>query len=193
MTFVDGWVCQSCWKSNRPRDARCYRCRTPRGADKTEIEAARARREADERKASRVPDLVVALPAAVFKWYGRLLLGSALLFLLLTPLVLGNPDAPENTLQIWLAFVIGALVAALAIRWASGAMRARNPWAFVVGLVVSLAVIGVNLVAMRFLPGGGAQPIVTRYVTLAIFGFSAVLALVGLLFSLRGDPEEAPH
>jgi hypothetical protein len=25
-----GWVCRSCWNSNRPTDARCYRCHTPR-------------------------------------------------------------------------------------------------------------------------------------------------------------------
>lgn len=189
MTFVDGWVCQSCWKSNRPRDARCYRCRTPRGADQAEIEAARVRREAEVRRASRVPDLVVALPAEVFKWYGRLLLLSAILFLLGTPVVLSNPDAPSEILPVWIGFVAIAFVLAFAVRWASNAMRSSNPWAFVVGLVVSLFVIGVNVLAMRILPAGGDQPLWFRYVIITIFGFSAILALVGLLFSLRADPE----
>jgi hypothetical protein len=27
-----GWICRACWKSNRPGDDRCYRCKTPREA-----------------------------------------------------------------------------------------------------------------------------------------------------------------
>ena len=32
--FDDGWVCRACWKPNRADETACYRCKTPRDAQK---------------------------------------------------------------------------------------------------------------------------------------------------------------
>lgn len=197
MTFADGWVCQSCWKPNRARDARCYRCRTERGADKATIEARQRALEVDAARDAarreRVPDVVTVLPAAVFAWYGRLVIVGGVLCLLLTPLVLGNPDLPENGLILWLGFALGVLAAGVAMRWASGAMRTGNPWAFALALAVSVVLAAGTLYLMNALPSGTGNPTWMRYITLGVFGMSAILAMVGLLFSLAADrSDEAP-
>lgn len=197
MTFADGWVCQSCWKPNRARDARCYRCRTERGADKATIEARQRALEVDAARDAarreRVPDVVTVLPAAVFAWYGRLVIVGGVLCLLLTPLVLGNPDLPENGLILWLGFALGVLAAGVAMRWASGAMRTGNPWAFALALAVSVVLAAGTLYLMNALPSGTGNPTWMRYITLGVFGMSAILAMVGLLFSLTADrSDEAP-
>ena len=190
MTFADGWVCQSCWKSNRPKDTRCYRCKTERGADKAAVAAGRERRASEVARQARVPALVSGLPATVFSWYGRLILVSGVLFLLLTPLVTSHPDAPENTLLFWLGISLGTIAAGIAMRWASGAMRTANPWAFLIALVVSVGLVGGTLWAMSLLPPGMGNPVWMRYITITVFGLSGILALVGLLFSLTGDAAE---
>ena len=197
MTFADGWVCQSCWKPNRARDARCYRCKTERGADKATIEARHRSLEVhaarDAARRERVPDVVTVLPATVFAWYGRLVIVGGVLFLLLTPLILGNPDLPGSALILWLGFALGALVAGVAMRWASGAMRTGNPWAFALALAVSVLLAAGTLYLMNALPSGVGNPTWMRYITLGVFGMSAILAMVGLLFSLSGDrAEKAP-
>ena len=196
MTFADGWVCQSCWKPNRARDARCYRCKTERGADKATIEARQRALEVDAARDAarreRVPDVVTVLPAAVFAWYGRLVIVGGVLSLLLTPLVLGNPDLPENGLILWLGFVLGVLAAGVAMRWASGAMRTGNPWAFALALAVSVLLAAGTLYLMNELPSGVGNPTWMRYITLGVFGMSAILAMVGLLFSLTADRSDMP-
>jgi apolipoprotein N-acyltransferase len=192
VTFADGWVCQSCWKPNRPQDTRCYRCKTERGADKATIEARQQERKQDVTRRERVPDIVTLLPATVFAWYGRLTLLSGVLLLLLTPLILGNPEAPDGILVIWLGFAFGILAAGIAMRWASGAMRSSNPWAFALALVASVALVAMTLYAMNALPQGVGNPTWMRYILVGAFGLSAILAMVGLLFSLTGDQPEGP-
>ena len=71
MTFADGWTCRACWKSNRPQDEVCYRCKTPRNADEGEIEARRAAAAAAAERPEKVPDIVVALPVVIFRGYSR--------------------------------------------------------------------------------------------------------------------------
>ena len=71
MTFADGWVCQACWKSNRPKDPVCYRCKTPRDADDATVEATRAAAEAKVEQPEAVPDVVVAVPVVIFRSYAR--------------------------------------------------------------------------------------------------------------------------
>ena len=191
MTFAEGWVCRSCWKPNRAQDSRCYRCKTARDADDATVELQRRERVEKASREERVPAAVSALPATVFAWYGRLVILGGVLFLLLTPLVLGNPEAPENTLIIWLGLAVGTLLVGFAMRWASGAMRASNPWGFVVALVVSIGAIGGTLIALSSLQGLG-NPNWMRYATIAVFGLSGISALVGLLFSLTGDSPSGP-
>ena len=45
VTFADGWICKACWKSNRPQDPVCYRCKTPQDADDATVDAQRLPRK----------------------------------------------------------------------------------------------------------------------------------------------------
>lgn len=83
-----------------------------------------------------------------------------------------------------------AFVLAIAVRWSSGGMRSSNTWAFVIGVVISLGIIALNLVPVTLLPAGQGPPNWYRDIVIMVFGFSAILAMVGLPFSLRG-PDEA--
>jgi hypothetical protein len=189
MAFADGWVCRACWKPNRAKDNRCYRCKTERDADTATVEARRVEQKVEAKRRERVPVFVLALPSNVFAWYGRIMLIGGIFSLLLTPLVLSYPDSPPNTLLIWLGYCAAVIAIALAMRWAAMAMHSSNPWAFVVALVVSLAAIGSNLYAMSVLPPDFGNPDWIRLIFIGVFGFSAVLALVGLIFSLRSVDE----
>ena len=189
MTFADGWVCRACWKPNRARDNRCYRCKTERDADTATVEERRREQRVQEKRRERVPVAVLALPSKVFAWYGRIMIIGAFFLLLLTPLVLSYPNSPPNTLLIWLGYCAVAFVIALAMRWASIAMHSSNPWAFVVALLVSLGAIGTNLYAMSVLPPNIGAPNLLRVFYIAVFGFAGVLAFVGLVFALRSVDE----
>jgi len=191
MTFADGWVCRACWKPNRAQDDRCYRCKTERDADKATVEARRVEQRVDAKRRERVPVIVLALPSSVFAWYGRILLVGGIISLLSTPVVLSYPDNPPNTLLVWLGYCAAVIAIALAMRWSSMAMHSSNPWAFVVALVVSVAATGTLLLAMSVLPPDVGTPNWLRFVFIGVFGFSGVLALVGLIFSLRSVDESS--
>src|SRR5918996_1221235 len=123
MTFSDGWVCRACWLANRPRDEVCYRCKTPRGADDAQIEAQRKAAEERAAQPEAVPDVVVALPAVVFRVYARVWIRGGL---------------------IVFGFMAGEV---------SDGMRDREPWAFVMGLIMSVvAAIGSVLAFSVFTP-----------------------------------------
>ena len=192
MAFDDGWVCRSCWKPNRPGDTRCYRCKTERDADRQTVEARRTElvtaKQRLEARQSSAAGIAGVLPAAVFAWYGRLALIGGVLFLLLTPLVISRPNAPPNTVPLWVGLAIGTIAVGAGMRWASGAMRVANPWGFVAGLVISVGFAAFTIYALGTLPVGVGNPNWMRYVSIGVFGLSAILALVGLLYSLREDP-----
>src|SRR5688572_24024632 len=91
MTFADGWICKACWKSNRPQDPVCYRCKTPRDADELGVEAQRAAVAAKAEQPEAVPDIVVALPVVIFRGYSRVWLrGGMGVMALLLLLVFGG-------------------------------------------------------------------------------------------------------
>jgi len=182
-------MCLTCWKTNRPSDRRCYRCHTPRTADDATIGPRRGAAEPlpASKDAGDALDLLVALPAIVFSWFWRLYLLGGILYLGIMLLIANNDQAPP------FAWVPAAVVAGSAfllgfvMRWASRAMRARNPWAYMTALAVSLGIGGFTWYALNNFPAGTGNPDWMRYATLAIFGFTALLAAVGLLLSLVGD------
>jgi len=194
MTMPGAWICRSCWNTNRPGDRRCYRCHTPRTADDLPIQGARpgdvAPRAIDDPGA--VIGIMVALPSIVFRWISRIYLLGGVVFLGITVLIVINPRAPELA---WLlaAGAAGAMfVLAFATRWASSAMRDRNPWAFAVALVLSIGIAGLSLYALNTFPAGTGNPNPMRYATIVIGGLTAIFAAVGLLLSLAsGDDVQA--
>jgi hypothetical protein len=181
MTFAGGWVCRSCWLSNRPRDEVCYRCKTPRHADDAEIEA---RRKAAEEKAAQpevVPDIVVALPAVIFRVYSRVWMrgGIGVGGLLALLLLAGVTDV--TWLLLTLGFAIGLVVFGFVAGEVSDGMRDREPWAFVAGMIMAVvAAIGSVLAFSVFAPGL-VNPTAIRWASAIVFGGAALAAGAGLV------------
>jgi len=189
MTNEGAWICRACWKTNRPSDHRCYRCHTPRTADDLPIEGQRAGDRAPSTSAGvgGVLGILVALPAIVFSWFWRLCLLAGVFFLGITVLVALEPRAPPLAWLVSAGFAGGMFLLAFAMRWASRAMRHRNPWAFVIALAFSVGIGGFSLFALSTFPPGTGNPDPMRYATIGVFGFTAIMAVVGLLLSLAPD------
>ena len=195
MVSVEGWICRSCWKPNRTGAARCYHCKTERAADEQTVEA-RRRELADkranfERRQDSAAGVVGVLPATVFRWYGRLMTLGGVLYLFLVPFVLMDSRDPLLGVAVVGGIGLGAIALGAAMRWASGAMRTANPWGFVVGLVISVVAVLFTFYALSNLPVGTGNPNWMRFVSIGVFSISGILALVGLLYSLRGDQRAA--
>jgi hypothetical protein len=192
MTFADGWTCRTCWKSNRPQDPHCYRCKTPREADEAEVEARRAAAAARSEQPEAVPDIVVALPVVIFRSYARVWQRGGL-GLLVTPLLLAFIGVADMT---WLLFTAGFAVALVAFGFVAGevaeGMRDREVWAFIAGVVMSVvAVIGSALAFQIVLPGM-VNPTAIRWVSLVVFGGAGVAAISGLVL-MYTRRERAPQ
>lgn len=184
MPFADGWTCPVCWKPNRARDAACFHCKTPREADKAAVEAQRAAIAARVEEPEVVPDLVVALPTVVFRTYARVWmrggLGLAGFVVLLG--LLGMPDL--DTLVFTAASAGGLVVFGVLAGEVSDAMREREVWAYVIGLLMSVvAVIGSVFVFQAFSPIS-VDPNAVRWTSVLVFGGAALAALAGLVLLL---------
>ena len=181
------WMCPACWKTNRPQDTRCYRCHTARNADQATIERQRSAGSAPLGKddARGVLDVFVALPAVVFSWYGRLMVLSAILLLVLAALFGVSVRGGLGALVL-LALAAGAFLLAMALRWASQEMRKSNPRGFLVGLLLSLVLSGGELLGLQNLPSGTGNPVWEAIAIISIFGVTALLAAVGFLFANGG-------
>jgi hypothetical protein len=186
MTFSDGWVCRSCWKPNRPQDARCYRCKTERDADASSIEANRAQRETEKARRDRVPIVVGEIPARIFAWYGRLGIVAAFLAAVAFVLALAGPPARQADAPVIAVIAVALLAYGITMRWAAGEMRAARFWGFAVALIVSVAALAFYLTILAYIPAGIGEQGITRYTGVAIFGLAAVLALVGIV--MLGSP-----
>jgi hypothetical protein len=181
MTFAGGWVCRSCWLSNRPRDEVCYRCKTPRHADDAEIEA---RRKAAEEKAAQpevVPDIVVALPAVIFRVYSRVWMrgGIGVGGLLALLLLAGVTDV--TWLLLTLGFAIGLVVFGFVAGEVSDGMRDREPWAFVAGMIMAVVAAIGSLLAFSVFAPGLVNPTAIRWASAIVFGGAALAAGAGLV------------
>jgi hypothetical protein len=189
MTFADGWVCRTCWLSNRARDPACYRCKTPREADEAEIEARRKAAAARAEQPEAVPDIVVALPAVVFRVYARVWMrgGIGLLGLLALLVFSGVTDVS------WLLFSAGFCAALIVFGFMAGevsdGMRDREVWAFVVGLIMSVVAAVGSVFAFQILAPGVINPNVIRWSSLLAFGGAGIAAAAGLvmMYLKRGE------
>jgi hypothetical protein len=181
MTFSDGWVCRACWLSNRPRDVVCYRCKTPRGADDAKIEA--QRKAAEERAAQPevVPDIVVALPAVVFRVYSRVWMRGGIVLGGFLALLVFSGVTDLTWLLLTGGFCVGLIVFGFMAGEVSDGMRDREPWAFVIGMIMSIvAAIGSVLAFSVFAPGL-VNPNAIRWGSAIVFGGAALAAAAGLV------------
>ena len=153
MPFTAGdWICQSCWKSNRPHDELCYRCRTPRSAGKGNGGSA-----ASIRGDHLIPPVLVTLPAAflrVYAVFSLLSVGFIVLLLILSLLAVASP-AGSGWLNVVAALVL--LVIQVAIIWglfaAARAITEHRRWGYVVGLVMTVPSAVAGVTALVAVPG----------------------------------------
>ena len=195
MAFADGWICQACWKPNRADHTRCYRCKTEREVDPKTAEARRAELQVQaaryEAKVQRVPGLVSKLPAIVFLWYGRVQVFGGLLVLFVVPIVMIRPNQPAFVVPLLLGFALTTIAVGAGMRWASSGMRESNSWAFALAFVLSIGFAAMALYVLNSFGITGGPGYWQRIITIGLFGLSAILALVGLLYSLQRDEPPA--
>lgn len=193
MTFADGWICKACWKSNRPKDPVCYRCKTPRHADDATVEALRADVQARAARPEAVPDIVVALPVIIFRGYskawlrgGFVVLGSLLLFAFA-----GVTDVGYLALTAGLGG--GLIVSGILSGEVSDAMREREVWAYVAGIVLSVVGAIGSVLAIETLGPGLFSPAAIRWTSLIVFGGAGIAAAAGLaLLFVRRERKPPP-
>lgn len=181
MTFADGWTCRACWKSNRPQDPVCYRCKTPREADETEVEQRRAAAAARAEQPEVVPDIVVALPVVIFRSYARVWKRGGL-GLLAVPLLLAFGGVTDVTWFLFSGgFAVGLLIFGFGAGEVADGMRDREAWAFVAGAIMSvIAGIGSALAFQVFAPDL-VNPTAVRWVSVIVFGGAGLAAVAGLV------------
>ena len=189
MAFPDAWICKACWKPNRPQDPICYRCKTPRDADEAAIKAKLAADAARAAQPEKVPDIVVALPVVIFRGYSRAWLrgGMGVIGLLLLRVFAGVTD--HGYLILTGGLGVGLMVSGFLAGEASDAMRNREPWAFLVG--IGLSVVGVvgSVLAFEILAPGLVNPNAIRWGSVVVFGGAGLAAAAGLaMLVMRREP-----
>jgi hypothetical protein len=181
MTFSEGWVCRACWLANRPRDEVCYRCKTPRGADEAQITAQRKAAEERAAQPEAVPDLVVAFPAVVFRVYAKAWMRGGIVLGGLLALLLFAGITDVTYLLLTGGLCIGLVVFGFMAGEVSDGMRDREPWAFVIGLIMSVvAAIGSVLAFSVFAPDL-VNPTAVRWGSAIVFGGAGLAAVGGLV------------
>jgi hypothetical protein len=193
MTASERWICKVCWKSNHPAAAECWKCRAPRDVADHAVEAHRESIAARAGQPEAIPDLVVALPVVVFRGYARAWQRGGIGFLAL-PILMGLGGVTDVG---WLlstgGFAAGLIVFGFLAAEAADGMRDREPWAYVVGLV--LAVVGAigSVLAFEAFAPGFLSPTAIRWASILVFGGAGLAAGAGLvLMFLRRDRPEAP-
>jgi hypothetical protein len=181
MTFADGWICKACWKSNRPQDPACYRCKTPRDADEAAVEAQRAAAAARAESPEVVPDIVVALPVVIFRGYSRVWLrgGMAVMVFLLLLVFGGVTDV--GYLLLTGGMGAGLIVFGLLAGEVSDAMRNREPWAFLVGVGLSVVAVIGSILAFSIWAPDVVNPTGIRVGSVVVFGGAGAAAIAGLV------------
>ena len=187
MTFRDGWVCKTCWKSNRQQDPVCYRCKTPRDADEAAIGAQRAAAAARAERPEAVPDIVVALPVVIFRGYSRVWLRSGffVLALLFLEVFAGVTDVGYLILTGGLG--LGLIAFGFAAGEVSDAMRNREVWAFVLGVGLSIVAVVGTVTAFDIFAPDLVNPSGIRIGSLVVFGGAGVAAIAGLVMYTRRE------
>ena len=196
MPAPNTWICRGCWKPNRLRDERCFMCKLPRDADPALVKEQVAINAARAAVADPVPDILITLPATLFRWYARLLFFLAAVLLILGALIGlgGGEDA-----NVMVASIVGGayLGAGLLFRFLANGMEDRNPWAFLVAFLVAGAAATVTVMQLFVLPtpvDTGLDPQATAiesWVTLIISASAAACALMGLVLLATKSPARA--
>jgi hypothetical protein len=181
LTFADGWVCRACWKSNRPQDPVCYRCRTPRDADEVAVEATRAAAAAREEKPEAIPDIVVALPVVVFRGYSKAWLRGGLVTLGLLILIALGGVTDAGYLMLTGGLGAGLIVVGILAGETADAMRDREIWAFFVGIALAVAGGIGSVFAFDVLAPGLFSPTAIRWGSIVVFGGAGLAAAAGLV------------
>ena len=187
MTFADGWTCRACWKSNRPQDPVCYRCKTPRDADDAAVEAQRAATSARSEQPETVPDIVVALPVVIFRGYSKAWLRGGLGVLALLALIAFGGVTDLGYLALTGGLGAGLIVIGFLAGEVSDAMRERELWAFVTGVVLSVVGGIGSVMAFDVMAPGLVSPTAIRWGSVLVFGGAGLAAAAGLvlLFTKR--------
>jgi hypothetical protein len=191
MTFADGWICKACWKSNRPQDPVCYRCKTPRDADEAAVEAQRAAAAARAETPEVVPDIVVALPVVIFRGYSRVWLrgGMAVMAFLLLLVFGGVTDV--GYLLLTGGMGAGLIVFGLLAGEVSDAMRNREAWAFVTGVGLSVVAMIGSVLAFSIWAPDLVNPTGIRVASLVVFGGAGAAAIAGLVMMFTRRERQA--
>jgi len=188
VVFAGGWTCQVCWKSNRPQDPVCYRCKSRRGLTPDEAEAERKALEARAELPEVVPDLVVALPVVIFRGYARAWRRGGIGILAILALEVFGGVHNVGALLVTGALGFGLVACGFAAGEVIEGMRGREVWAFIFG--IGLSIIGVigSITAFQVLAPGLIHPTAVRWGSLIVFGGAGVAAAAGLvLLFLRRD------
>jgi hypothetical protein len=181
VTFADGWICKACWKSNRPKDPVCYRCKTPRDADDATVEAHRAEAEARTERPEAIPDAVVALPVVIFRSYARVWQRGGFVVLGFLILIAIGGVTDVGYLLLTGGMGAGLIICGLAAVEVAEEMRNREIWAFVVGIIISVVAVVSSVFAVDILAPGVFNPAAIRWVSAIVFGGAAVAAAAGLV------------
>ena len=180
MTFVDAWICRACWKPNRPQDELCYRCKTPRDADVSEIEARRKAAAARAAEPEKVPDLLVALPVVIFRGYSRVWIRGGLGVLGLLALLAFGGVTDLGYLLLTGGLGAGLVVIGFASREVAESMRDRELWAFLAGVALSVVAVIGSVTAFEVLAPGLVNPSAIRWGSVIVFGGAGAAAAAGL-------------
>ena len=184
MTFADGWTCKACWKSNRPKDPVCYRCKTPRDADDATVEANRAAAEARAERPEAVPDAVVAIPVVIFRSYAKVWLRGGFGVLAFLALIAFGGVTDPGYLLLTGGLGVGLTVAGFLSTEVAEEMRNREAWAFGVGIVISIVAVVSSVFAVDVLAPGVFNPTAVRWLSAIVFGGAGLAAAAGLALLL---------
>jgi cell shape-determining protein MreD len=182
VTFTDGWVCKACWKSNRPQDPVCYRCKTPRDADDETVEAQRAAAEARVEQPEAIPDAVVAVPVVIFRSYARVWQRGGFVVVGFMALLAFGGVTDVGYLLLTGSLGAGLIVSGFLAVEVAEEVRNREAWAFAVGIVISVVAVVSSVFAVDVLAPGVFDPTAVRWVSAIVFGGAGLAAAAGLVF-----------
>jgi hypothetical protein len=191
MTVGDRWICQVCWKSNHQQAVACWKCKTPRDIDTSEVETHREVVANRQAKPEAIPDIVVALPVVIFRGYAKTWMRGGL-GLLALPILIGIGGVTDvSYLLLSGGFAAGLIVVGFLAGEVADGMRDREVWAFLVGL--ALAVVGGigSVLAFEVFAPDLFNPIAIRWFSLLVFGGAGLAAGAGLvlMFLRRERPD----
>lgn len=189
----DDWICRVCWKPNRPQDQACYKCKTVRGVTPEQAAEAQKAIEAAKAEPEAVPDWVLALPVTIFRSYGRVWFraGIGLLGLLALELFAAVTDVDWYILTV--GFAAGLMIAGALAGEVSEGMRAREMWAFLVGIGLSVVSVIGSITAFSVLAPDLVNPNAIRWGSVVVFGGAGVAAAIGLYMLVTAGKAKRPR